>query len=266
MFSIPEVKNQFPFSLGTTSYIIPADIIPNVRILAPCIDDIELILFESPDYSNIPSHEDIRTLRELAQNHQITYTVHLPIDRKAAASDRLERELFCDGVKKILDRCNALNPAAWILHLEGISCDSPLKEISEWEKRCFETMENIKNVFPCPQLIVIENLAYPWEWHRNIATHYNTSLCCDVGHLWINFQDQWKDHLKQMLHRTRVIHLHGTANGKDHISLSEGNPLLIKSFFDIIRKHSYSGVITLEIFNENDFINSIEVIQRLWEK
>ncbi len=266
MFSIPEVKNRFPFSLGTTSYIIPADIIPNVRILAPCIDDIELILFESPDYSNIPSREDIGTLKELAQNHQITFTIHLPIDRKAAVSDRLERELFCDGVKKIVDRFNALNPAAWILHLEGISVDSQQKEISEWKKRCFETMENIKSVFPCPQLIVIENLAYPWKWHHDIATQYNTSLCCDVGHLWINFPDQWKDHLEQMLHLTRVIHLHGTANGKDHISLSEGNPLLIKSFFDIICKHSYSGIITLEVFNEHDLINSIEVIQRLWEK
>jgi len=266
MFSIPKVKKQFPFSLGTTSYIIPADIMPNVRALAPCIDDIELVLFQSPDFSNIPSLENIRILRELAQSHQITYTVHLPIDRKAAASDRIERELFCDGVKKIVNQCNALNPAAWILHLEGISEDSTPKEISEWKKRCIETMENIKNVLPHPELIAIENLAYPWEWHQNIATRYNTSLCCDVGHLWINFLDRWQNHLKEMLPRTKVIHLHGTANGKDHISLSEGNPLLIKSFFDIIRKYSYSGIITLEVFNEHDFISSIEVIQRLWEK
>lgn len=266
MFSIPEVKKQFPFSLGTTSYIIPADIMPNVRALAPCIDDIELVLFQSPDYSNIPSQEDIKTLNELAATHQITYTVHLPIDRKAAASDALETELFCDGIKKIVNRCTALNPAAWILHLEGISGDAPPKEVSEWKKRCIETMENIKNIFPSPELIVIENLAYPWDWHHDIAVRYNTSLCCDVGHLWLNFQNQWQDHLKEMLPRTRVIHLHGTSDGKDHISLSVGNPQLIKRFFDIIRKYSYSGIITLEVFNENDFTNSVEVIQRLWEK
>lgn len=265
MLSIPKVKNQFPFSLGTTSYIIPADIIPNVRALAPYIDDIELVFFQSPDHSNIPSPEDVKTLSELAKAHQITYTVHLPIDRKAAASDRLERELFCDGIKRIVNLCNALNPAAWILHLEGISADYPPKEVSEWKKRCIETMENIKMVFPYPELIVIENLAYPWDWHYEIVTRYNTSLCCDVGHLWINFQNQWQAHLKQMLPRTRVIHLHGTTNDKDHVSLSDGNPQLIRSFFDIIRNYSYSGIITLEVFNENDFIYSIEVIQRLWE-
>ena len=41
-----------PFRLGTTSYIIPADILPNVRYLADKVDDIELVLFEADDYSN----------------------------------------------------------------------------------------------------------------------------------------------------------------------------------------------------------------------
>ena len=36
------LKSRFPFRLGTTSYIIPADIIPNVRFPGPLIDDIEL--------------------------------------------------------------------------------------------------------------------------------------------------------------------------------------------------------------------------------
>lgn len=266
MFPIPKVNKCFPFSLGSTSYIIPADIIPNVRALAPFIDDIELILFQSPDYSNIPSIEDISELNELASIHHISYTVHLPIDRKAGASNRQERELFCEGVKKIVTRCTPLNPAAWILHLEGVSNDAQESEISDWKKRCMETMENIMDVFPYPELIVIENLGYPWEWHDEIAARYKTSFCCDVGHLWINFQDCWQDHLKKMLPRTKVIHLHGTADGKDHISLSKGNPFLIKTFFDIIRKDIYTGIITLEIFSEDDFVKSIEVVNSLWEK
>ena len=50
----------YPFRLGTTSYIIPADILPNARYLAGKIRDIELILFEVDDGpNNLPSTEVI---------------------------------------------------------------------------------------------------------------------------------------------------------------------------------------------------------------
>ena len=52
------LKNRLPFRLGTTSYIIPDDILPNVTMLAPSIDDIELILFESDEISNYPGQSD----------------------------------------------------------------------------------------------------------------------------------------------------------------------------------------------------------------
>ncbi|MBD3421644.1 MAG: hypothetical protein GF398_16125 [Chitinivibrionales bacterium] len=45
----------FLFFLGNTSFIIPDDILPNVRMQALLVDDIELVLFESPDQSNIPT-------------------------------------------------------------------------------------------------------------------------------------------------------------------------------------------------------------------
>ena len=43
------------FRIGTTSYIIPADILPNVEYLAPQVDDVQLVLFETDAYgSNLP--------------------------------------------------------------------------------------------------------------------------------------------------------------------------------------------------------------------
>ncbi|NTW10257.1 MAG: sugar phosphate isomerase/epimerase, partial [Chlorobiaceae bacterium] len=59
-------KQRFPFRFGTTSYIIPADIIPNVKFLKEKVDDIELVLFESDEYSNLPSEENIAELVSLA--------------------------------------------------------------------------------------------------------------------------------------------------------------------------------------------------------
>src|ERR1041384_2488489 len=53
----------YPFCLGTTSYIIPDDILPNARYLAGQVRDIELILFEVDDGpNNLPSPEVIDQL------------------------------------------------------------------------------------------------------------------------------------------------------------------------------------------------------------
>ena len=64
--------------LGTSSYIIPADIIPNVDYLKDKVDDIELVLFESKEASNIPGPDVIGELRRFADENNLTYTVHLP--------------------------------------------------------------------------------------------------------------------------------------------------------------------------------------------
>ena len=46
---------MYPFKIGTTSYIYPAGYVDNVKILAPCLDEIELLLLESAE-SDITYH------------------------------------------------------------------------------------------------------------------------------------------------------------------------------------------------------------------
>jgi len=43
------LKGLFPFRPGTTSYIIPGEIEPNVRHLGGMVDDIEIVLFQSDE-------------------------------------------------------------------------------------------------------------------------------------------------------------------------------------------------------------------------
>src|SRR5680860_168938 len=64
---------------GTTSYVLPADLIPNVQLLAPLVEDIELILFEG-EVDNLPTPEEVAVLRRLAQEGGCGFTVHLPLD------------------------------------------------------------------------------------------------------------------------------------------------------------------------------------------
>ena len=64
---------RFPFRLGTTSYILPDEIIPNVRHLAGKVEDIELVLFESEEFSNLPTEAELGILDGLARDHGMTY-------------------------------------------------------------------------------------------------------------------------------------------------------------------------------------------------
>jgi tetraacyldisaccharide-1-P 4'-kinase len=76
------------FRVGTTSYILPDDILPNVEYLAPRVDDVELVLFETDEHGgNLPDGALRDRLSALAAAHALTYTVHLPLDLRLGTVD-----------------------------------------------------------------------------------------------------------------------------------------------------------------------------------
>ena len=89
------LKNRLPFRLGTTSYVIPDEIIPNVRFLSDRVDDIETVLFEAGGLSNIPSVKIVRDLKDIAADHDLAYTVHLPIDIQIFSEEDLRASTHC---------------------------------------------------------------------------------------------------------------------------------------------------------------------------
>src|SRR5208337_2974964 len=60
------LKNRFPFRMGTIPYIIPAELLPNVNFLAGKVDDIELVLFESDEITNLPENATVKALKKTA--------------------------------------------------------------------------------------------------------------------------------------------------------------------------------------------------------
>ena len=52
-------KGEFPFNIGTTSFIYPDDYVPNVKMLGPYLENIELLLFESQHTDALPSTSSI---------------------------------------------------------------------------------------------------------------------------------------------------------------------------------------------------------------
>jgi hypothetical protein len=109
---IAEHRDLFSFRLGTTSYIVPDDILPNVRALAEVIDDIELVVFESDEVSNLPPPVSSRNFGRWRKN-TVDYTLHLPMDvywdtRRDGETRRIDKCL------RVIDRFQSVNSFACV--------------------------------------------------------------------------------------------------------------------------------------------------------
>lgn len=258
-------KNTFPFRIGTTSYVFPADILPNAEKLAPLVDDIELVLFESGSESNLPDAKLINELKALALANSLTYTVHFPIDLKAGSNDESERTKYATKALSILERTRDLDPYAFVMHFEGIENYASTGRILEWQGNVRHTLDQMHRRGMPLDRICIENLNYPWVWHKDIVTDYGLVNCCDVGHLWAAKNPDWAEECKALLPATRVIHLHGTHEGKDHLSLLKESCQRIEQLVKEFLK-DYRNVLTIETFSEKDTFESLEVLRKTWDK
>jgi sugar phosphate isomerase/epimerase len=257
-------RKKYPFSLGTTSYILHDDILPNVKYLAPLVDDIEIVLFESPEFSNIPSRALIEQLRDYALDNECGYTIHLPIDRKIGSENSIERKLFFETVVSIIEPTTNLAPRSWVLHCEGISSDASTEQIVTWQQHSLDTLKQLSDVGIDLSKIAVENLLYPAEWNFEIVKKGNCKYCLDVGHLWLRDDNNWEEICLEMLPETNVVHLHGVNDRKDHVSLCKGNVNKISQFVKILESMHYRGVVTLEVFNQADLFESLILFETLW--
>lgn len=252
---LPALGSPVPFRLGVTSYVYPADILTNIRRLAPVADDIEIVFFESGDTSNLPSPAEIDEWRALAASHNLTYTIHFPIDRALGSADPKERDACLNVMLRLIKLCTPLNPHGWILHLEGIGSDATPERVRQWQQDLAPLLRVIAGIVGDPRRVCVENLGYPFEWCEPMLAEHPFSICLDFGHLWQMNYD-WRAHCRRWLERTRIIHLYGSDRTSRHYSLELTPIPLLKEALRVIG--DYSGVLTLETFGYEDTASSIE--------
>ena len=246
-----------------TSYIYPADIIPNVEALASRVDDIQLVLFESADVSNLPSAETIARLREISNETSVTYSVHFPIDRKLGSESASERTGMLDQILRIVDLTAPLAPSAYNLHIEGIDRTASPERVRQWQADTGPLLARIAARIADPSRVCIENLNFPYEWCVGFLERFGFSVCMDFGHLRLYGTD-WRAFAVRNLQRTRVIHFHGVHGSRDHVSLRCLDRGELRDFLDAIK--FYSGILTLELFDYDDARTSIESLNECLEK
>ena len=246
------------FRLGTSSYIIPDDILPNVRYLADKTKDIELVLFDVDEYCNIPDSAQIAELKEIAAGSGLSYTVHLPLNLNF--SDK-ERDVSITKAMKVISATRALDPLAYVCHLE---CrDIPDREgeaLADWQAQRIRAVNMLSEISGIRSGLAIENLErYPIEWNEPVIRACGTHATLDIGHLFLQKIDPVPV-MRKWLPLTSVIHLHGVGT-RDHQSLKHMDKAEIKAVLAELKRQDYRGVVTLEIFNENDFTESMEMIR-----
>ncbi|MDD3249635.1 MAG: sugar phosphate isomerase/epimerase [Smithella sp.] len=252
----------YPFRLGATSYVVPADILTNVRYLAGKVQDVELVLFEVDDGpNNLPLHEEIEEMRRLAARHDMTYTVHLPLDLRLA-DDGFPRHASLDKARRVIDCTLALDPWAYVLHLDGktVLNRSDAESLLRWRDQAVLALELVGKWAGGPQRLAVENLeGYPPDFYDPVLERIAVSRTVDVGHLWLDGYDPVA-YLKNALPRTRVIHLHGIED-RDHRSVAKAPREKLKAVLDELVSADYRGVLTLEVFSETDFLTSCAAVK-----
>ena len=259
---------KLPFRLGTSSYIIPDEILPNVRYLAGKVRDVELVLFEVDEednngqaFNNLPSQQVIGELRQLAKLYDLTYTVHLPLDLKLG-DDGSTQDKSLVKARRVIEASRELDPWAYVLHLDGenVRQTTDPDALHHWQDQAVRALEIVADWAGGFEKLAVENLeGYPPDFNFPVLDRVPVSRCVDIGHLWLDGVPVLP-YLEQTLPRTRVIHIHGIGE-RDHKSLS-----LVpeQELAAVLKKLSedYHGVVTMEIFSEEDFISSMEAVQQ----
>jgi sugar phosphate isomerase/epimerase len=215
---------------GTTSYVLPADLLPNVRLLAPLVDDIELILFEGEE-SNLPRRGDVAEMGRLARESGSGFTVHLPLDVGIGELDPVLRRRAQETCLRVVDLTLELEPHAFVVHPElPLAYHPPFGEAPQpldslapgfkarWLEALGESLARIAALtgdFP----LALENLQFPYAWVRELLDDLDLGVTFDVGHL-LSAGGVVSDHLTAIGDRLTVVHLHGFADGRDHQALT----------------------------------------------
>jgi hypothetical protein len=255
-------KRAFPFKLGTTSFIYPDHYVPNVNMLGPYFDEIELLLFESLRPGALPGPAVIRQLGDLAAKYELAYNVHLPTDISITDPDPAKQRRAVDIILSVIDLTSPLSPSGYALHIPYPADSFETQTVGKWQNRALAGLRKIVAAGISPESILIETLDYPCELLTAIIGELNLSICLDLGHLMLQGYD-----IKSAFHsygaKAAMIHLHGFINGRDHLGLNTLSDKHIEPLLWILRQ--FTKTVSLEVFSFEQLQASLSFMEKHWK-
>lgn len=247
-----------PFRLGTTSFIFPDHIIPNVRKIGAFFDEIELLVFESCPKGVLPSKDDIQELGRLAQDLNLAYNVHLPVDVSLTDPLKKKQAKAADTLFQVIELFAPLHPTTHTLHLDMDRKVGSLDELLDWDQRAGQGLELLVPRLPDSKKLSLETLWYDPEALQRLVVDFDLCLCIDAGHHF-KYNHDLNTTFDLYPGRVPLVHCHGVnfsgLRPKDHTRLDKLPQELFSQLVQCLS--SYHGTVCLEVFNLQDLTRSL---------
>jgi sugar phosphate isomerase/epimerase len=253
-------KRCFNFRLCVPSFVYPAGYAENARRLGPFVDEIELLLFESRPES-LPSQTEINALISSAQQFNFTYHVHLPLDLHLGTIDQSRRDQDVKRLIEIIGLIRPLSPTTYTLHIDSREKHLSEAELGQWQERTLQSLDRIlRTTRLVSGRLSIETLDYPPQWFAPIVDRLGLKVCVDVGHV-LKYGWGLKSVMRQFGTQIDIIHLHGMADGQDHLSLDHLAPNA-REFLQTYLQ-TFHGAVSLEVFCFQRLERSLDELYRI---
>lgn len=253
-------KGRYPFRLSVPSFVYPDTWAVNARMLAPYMDEIELLFFESRTEGCLPSREEIDELIQTSKDFSMGYNIHLPTDVSLAAPGRAGQTDAIDTLGRVVDLTQALDPSSWTLHIPWGPSKRTDTEIKRWKERARAGLEKLLETGVPPRRLAVENLDYPFGWVRDLVLELDLSICMDAGHLLMGGENIAAFY-RENVDRIPILHLHGVHDGKDHLPLTALSRADSASVVEIIRE--FSGTLSVEVFSYDHVAASLFWLEKM---
>lgn len=251
-------KSSYLFKVGTTSFIYPDLYSENVRQLAPFLDEVELLFFESLEEGSLPGDYEIRELVNLKETMGVSYNIHMPTDVDLSSPDPNERAKAVATYQRIYEMTRPLSPSTLTLHVPY----DPSRHGGEtlWQTYAAKGIRNLLENGMDPRLISVETLDYPLDMLRPVIEACDLSVCLDVGHVILYGGDPLAVY-ETYKNRISIMHLHGVHQGCDHVSLD----LMAPEHFAKVRimLEDFTGTVSLEVFSFDKLKRSLDFLKEM---
>jgi sugar phosphate isomerase/epimerase len=251
-----------PFRIGTTSFIYRGGWLHNVERLAARVDDVEILFFEGDDISSVPSPEEMRAIVALRNQHGLSLSLHTPLNASLASASDFERQLGVSRVLRAISAAEVMSPDAYVVHVylgdrEG---DVPPSDLNAWRDRAERSIYTLLTAGVPRDRLCIEQLDYDLRLLEPVIEAFDLPVALDVGHLQRDGRDL-HGLLAHWLPRTKLIQWHGTDDtGRDHRGLDWFPEADAQRMLQALADAQYRGVVTLEVFREQDFEESMRLL------
>ncbi len=254
-------KARYPWKVGAPSFVIPADLTANVSLLASRVDAVQLLFFESASGAALENIFDGERLRDIAREHDLVYTVHLPADIFLGDAAEAVRRQGVAEICRLVEKLSALSPCSYDLHLNFPAGQDQAAWLESVDAALAELAVRLGTA---KELVAVENINYPYALVQPLVARHGLARCLDFGHVQ-RFGHDMAEAL-DAVKNARHIHFHGVVNGRDHEALlpeAQEDAVLLGETLD---GAEFSGVVTLEVYSLEKLETSLRTLEIGWQK